>query len=443
MTQNDSLKSLFILGAGASVDHGYPTGECLLNDILNLLGNKTSFQPYKGWSDNLIVLTILRVLQKIYNGEILDTDSYDTILGTEFRPIYLELEQFYKKLEYSYTRSIDDFIHSQTSNEADKNKIETRKDIGKLLIVIILLRYEKESMHFNKEDGKFKHRSTFYTDLWQSLYGLKFEDFKDNLSKIQFVSFNYDRLLESFLYTSASHFYNLDQGVIRDAIKENLVIHHVYGRLSELDWESTNSEVEYGFVDNEGLGIIDVIFNQIKKVLEACKVPKEILKARQVPDLTHYRFKHAIKKLIGSKTSPDPKCLKFWVFLEFLFNSADGIKTYTEILDTKKDPIKHKIERSIERMYFLGFSFHDLNIEALKKILNFKSSYPPETYSSSYKMKSGEVHRAHDKLHKIWFTECHTRNKINRNNGKKGKNPPYHDLLIPELFKADSDFRYI
>ena len=90
------------------------------------------------------------------------------------------------------------------------------------------------------------------------------------------------------------------------------------------------------------------------------------------------------------------------------------------------------------KLYFLGFSFHKLTLIALKDKLEFKDTPPPETYTSSFKMKDGEIIRATNQLKELCFPNDSHNLLLAINNQKN-----YHDLTIPELFKTNSRFSYV
>ena len=356
MCIDKKIKSLFILGAGASVDHGYPTGQALLNDIVNFLDNKKNIfggSYSNGFIKNRITITTLLILKKhrdhrrsgsnedFYNEFIYLNEKDRTTDVWGFRDILKDVNQFHEKLKYSYTRSIDDFMHSQLKSSSNTT------DIGKFLIVSILLQYERKSLNFNSDkDGNYKYKSSFYTDLWRSLYGLNFEDFKSNLQEIKFISFNYDRLLEDFLFTSASNFYNEDPIEVGAVLNDHLKVHHVYGRLPSLRWEGNQVGTCYGEE------ILKKIYGTLNKVLVECGIIEDNLDSSNLRD-----FKNAIGLLTGTNTFTRNFDLdELWRLLNFFFDSIDSVKTYGE-----KHLDNFRVDLPIEKMYFLGFSFHELN----------------------------------------------------------------------------------
>ena len=138
--------TLFILGAGVSVDHLYPTGVQLLEDIVNILDDLIPIiLPVELGNKQILnkqILTILLSLNEIH----LNPDLSDTNIVKN----YFELiDVFAKKLKFSTPRSIDDFIHAQVSAELDPAQKERIKKLGKLLIVMRILHYEKKSTQYN------------------------------------------------------------------------------------------------------------------------------------------------------------------------------------------------------------------------------------------------------------------------------------------------------
>ena len=75
-------------------------------------------------------------------------------------------------------------------------------------------------------------------------------------------------------------------------------------------------------------------------------------------------------------------------------NSVDRIQTVHEIKSRSSDTIEkaHKYIQDAERVYFLGFGFHDLNVEILKltELLRRKQ----DVFSTRYKLEEEEWRRA-------------------------------------------------
>src|SRR3989304_4389174 len=132
------------------------------------------------------------------------------------------IEKFISTFKNASPASIDDFL--------DKNTREEFKIVGKICVVIAISRLENPTADFMTEwrDTKPDHRYSrelhgtrghlelirgWYNYLWKKIYE---GDIKNNLSKLTFITFNYDRSLERFLYTRLTNLLNLKDD---DAIK--------------------------------------------------------------------------------------------------------------------------------------------------------------------------------------------------------------------------------
>lgn len=199
---------IFILGAGASVPYGYPTANQLRQKIVR--GN---------------VDVISYTYRNLENQNKIDYNWWEN----RWKPL---IDQFDK----SNTESIDLFL---TRN---RNKIDT--DLGVLLILYFLSWYESryKIIRFDK-DWYF----AFFNELTREVTQ------KEQLyllvkSPIQIITFNYDRSLEYFLYTSLVNSFTLDSDEARTIYNMLFSVYHVYGKIADLDWQDAKG-ISYG--DND------------------------------------------------------------------------------------------------------------------------------------------------------------------------------------------------
>ncbi len=449
--------TLFILGAGVSVDHLYPTGVQLLEDIVNILDDLIPilFLPVKLKNQRILgnkqilnkqILAILLSLNEIH----LNPDLSDTNIVKN----YFELiDVFAKKLKFSTPRSIDDFIHAQVSAELDPAQKERIKKLGKLLIVMRILHYEKKSTQYNYTSNPqdpaymrvfpnelngtvYKQVSTFFTEFWQNVYGNSFHDFIKNLNKVRFITFNYDRLLEHFLYDTAKNFFSPSErelASLKSALSKNII--HVYGRLGFLPWENdakNDAKNEYGAVTFECLR------DFMRDILEKKSTPDFYRQGdgseyRKTPAFSHEVYKD-MRNLIKNNNS------KYnYDTLFFVFESMSKIRTYTEY-----DEQSHETQfpETFEHLYFLGFSFHSLNLKAISRIVDLNdSTQSPVVEACVFGMKAAEIEKAEKKLDPFFpkrrRPEISEKRRIGQNKELK------MGLNIPDFFKSISGVRYI
>jgi hypothetical protein len=180
-------KTVFILGAGASMPYGFPSGTALLNRIIQILkGDKgNSFMEELGYSSESI-------------------------------------HEFSQALTYSGRTSIDLFLEYRPEFV----------EIGKAAIATALIPAEKEQNLF--PDAK--------DDNWyQYLYGCLSTDFdKFDSNKVGFVTFNYDRSLEHYLFTAMKNGYGKSDQECADKLSKIPFV-HVHGSLGCLPWQGESN----------------------------------------------------------------------------------------------------------------------------------------------------------------------------------------------------------
>lgn len=64
---------------------------------------------------------------------------------------------------------------------------------------------------------------------------------------MKFITFNYDRSLEHFIFNAIKNYYGIDPSTATQICKK-ICFYHVYGKLAPLEWEldGSNSGLEYG-----------------------------------------------------------------------------------------------------------------------------------------------------------------------------------------------------
>lgn len=234
-------KTLFILGAGASVPYGYPTGQKLIADIISDIENDHIFLPhpknpppimgklldieyYRDAIADIDTENLDIVYGKDVAGmstlEVLDRKSNKTFFVQKLSKIK-QLKQLQEDLEYFDPVSIDIFL--------SLNPLHAKW--GKMMIVYSLL----------KREGKEKFKRNFCDDNW---YGYFLNDIlagcADDPQKIlsendfRIVTFNYDVSLDYYLYSRLKVIESLNKAGIDywKNIEKNGRIMHVYGQLA-------------------------------------------------------------------------------------------------------------------------------------------------------------------------------------------------------------------
>lgn len=200
ITQN----TLFILGAGASHPYNYPSGKELRKRIC--------FE----FVDN-------------YRNLILKNTSNENI------DAYLQvLTNFTTKFYKSSNKSIDLFL-------ARNPKL---LDLGKYAIALEILKAENES-NFREEIKRpeYDWYSYIFDRLTNTFLDEKNYAISDN--KVSFITFNYDRSFEQFLFESLlNSFEDLKGPKAAEEINKIHII-HIYGKVSPLPWEADGLTIKY------------------------------------------------------------------------------------------------------------------------------------------------------------------------------------------------------
>jgi hypothetical protein len=185
-------KTLLILGAGASVPYGYPTGDALRIEL---------YDPSN--------------LKKLHNF-IQETG----------------IEIFCDSFKKSQINSIDAFLARRGQDQISQKhsvasvRFGTFSDCGKLAIANQLIGREDLSKLLYPEDDNWLQY------LWNHMSDVAQSEFRENQLKI--ISFNYDRVVEQYLQTAIEHSYGLEHNQALELCK-SIEIVHVYGMLQDLE----------------------------------------------------------------------------------------------------------------------------------------------------------------------------------------------------------------
>jgi len=201
-----SEPTVFVLGAGASCPYGYPSGIKLRGDIISNFCEQ--YKHYINADPNLKPY----IAKELYKAK-----------------------EFTDKFNKSSTKSIDLFLARNPEFE----------DIGKKAIALRILAAEYHSKF--RESMKNKDLD-WYLYLFDRLTGdiVKKNDYiRLSENNVSFITFNYDRSLEHFLYESLVNSFN---NIPPEKIKEQLLklrIIHVFGQVAGLEWQDLPSKIEY------------------------------------------------------------------------------------------------------------------------------------------------------------------------------------------------------
>jgi len=208
-------RTVFILGAGASCPYGFPTARGLRTRII---------EDFVGQYRQHAIESQPRLHDKRGNFAVSSAEESAT--------------KFVSTFNLSSTESIDLFLSRQPQF----------REIGRTAICLSILRAEENS-DFREQVDRREHDWYFclYNMLTREAIG-KEDYLQFARNPIAFVTFNYDRSLEYFLFDSLRHsFEGIDELKTKQQLDATPII-HVYGKPAPLPWETADGKatVEYG-----------------------------------------------------------------------------------------------------------------------------------------------------------------------------------------------------
>jgi hypothetical protein len=224
-----NAKTVFVVGAGASKEYGFPLG----GDLIDQIAVKLDFKM----DDFHMISKIDSTIHNAYPA--LAMENYR---NNDINPYLRAAKTIVGAMPQSI--SIDNFIDTHRGN----------KDIemcGKLGIALCILNAEaKSSLRVGRVDGDkldFKKlKQTWITSFFKLLSeNCQIDDIKERLSKVAFIVFNYDRCIEHYLYYALQSYYAITPKQAAELVN-TIEIYHPYGSLGKLRWQDRNGGVSFG-----------------------------------------------------------------------------------------------------------------------------------------------------------------------------------------------------
>lgn len=224
-------KIVFVVGAGASVEFGFPLGSKLKEEIAAQV--KISFDWHQVTSGDSVIAQAAREYAGATEGQL------EALINAG--------EKIAKGMPGA--QSIDNFLHSR---EGDKDI----NLMGKLGIVKAILAAERssdlyistpEELHRRSQSALVllaDNQSSFQSQpnswlgklstlLCQGFHHERLEELFDNVA---FIIFNYDRCVETYLWNHLQQYFGLSEQVAAELL-EKVQFHHPYGTVGRLPWQ--------------------------------------------------------------------------------------------------------------------------------------------------------------------------------------------------------------
>ena len=190
------LRTVLVLGAGASWPYGFPTGRGLIRKICQEFVGKACRLARSGAPPELAEA---------------------------------EARRFVQTLQTAQVNSIDEFLEGH----------EGFRDIGRLAIAATLLPCEDDDHLFGW--GERPQKDHWYQHLWDWLAADGYEGLASR--PVSIVTFNYDRSLERYLFVAIQKRFGRGEEEAANVVNR-LPIVHVHGRLGRLPWQDGATEAE-------------------------------------------------------------------------------------------------------------------------------------------------------------------------------------------------------
>jgi hypothetical protein len=230
-------KTVFVVGAGASHELGFPLGATLKGRIASLVDIDFDDASPDGTGDPHIQEAIR-----------------DACVHTGERPAKVFAAGRSMAAALPLAISIDNFLEAHSASRGTQL-------IGKLGIVRSILDAEAQSALATERAGVLPDfgghdlQASWLTRLVRYLTeGVRKETAARTFQNVSFVTFNYDRSLEQFLWQALQRYYDVGESAARSYLM-HVPVYHAYGSVGRLPWQQLEGPMAgYGLkVDTETL----------------------------------------------------------------------------------------------------------------------------------------------------------------------------------------------
>jgi hypothetical protein len=234
---------VFILGAGASAEVGFPTGSLLKDNIANSLAFDSGLSTWTSGDHELF-----RTLKKQFGDNLKK---------------YVEAGHAIARVANSFL-SVDELLHHFSSRPEVV-------ELGKIAIAREILKAESKSKLFNVHRSDIANlegaqASWMHQFLSMALGSIRKEELADSFSKVTLINFNYDRSVEHYLYWALRERFKVDDTSAQDLIQRVKIL-RPYGSVGPLKWGGTEG-VDYGIGDVNKFSLLQRLSANIRTYTE-------------------------------------------------------------------------------------------------------------------------------------------------------------------------------
>ncbi|WP_172292949.1 SIR2 family protein [Pseudoruegeria sp. HB172150] len=303
-------KVTFVVGAGASVDFGMPTGDQLISVISRFCTPVDDYyshdrDPFRFERNDAVDALVNAVHEYVLKqpGLAHEPDAAASLLSRFARSLWL-------------SKSIDNFLNDQN----DENIVA----IGKMAIMAAILHHEntmfsndddedRSNLLFDPGPPKFQEldfaelRSTWLVPFFRVLRGgATLPEMSDRLKMTNLIIFNYDRCIEHFLFHAFRQYDHLSDADAADLVGQ-INISHPYGVISELPFKDEIQDA-IGFGDTDKLKEAVSGFERIRTFTESVskklsdEIQEMIIESRKVVFLG-FGFAEQNLNLLGANSN--------------------------------------------------------------------------------------------------------------------------------------------
>ena len=243
-------RTTLVIGAGASVDFGFPTGNDLIQTISWLADSI-------GKDGNTSIVPGDYILGEVRRAA---RQRFGKLIGNDYRSNATRVRD-----GLWLSASIDNYLNEQRDDQV--------ADLGKFLIVAAILLHERYrfppegqqtselfrrpnllwkalcSPHASSRGGFSQLRSSWLVPFFRILRGqCSLEEFGKRLDKLTLIIFNYDRSVEFFLHQAIMTYDQMDANDASELLSRIQII-HPYETAARLPFQNDGLGVPYGGVD--------------------------------------------------------------------------------------------------------------------------------------------------------------------------------------------------